>query len=554
MKKRNLLIISIVVAILLVGGVFAVIYLGDKGGNCGEKCVPLTDDIAFYMDVDKLITKSAIREVFTSDNISVLANVVAADTDGEVSADYMVSIFENLDNMGLNSKRPVYGYMNSGKNTQELTIVAEVCDATKVDSFIDFVATATEEDIEIMRDKNTRYIHHDDFVVGYNERRFVIVAQSEGDSFALIDEALKRPKADLSKFDKYDIACSVMLDPMVALLRDSMQEQLDAEMEYLQESTDVWEIEWAKEQIATTEKSIASLNDIDKHITDGAHILMGLTFENGRATAEAIIDGYETEYKLDKKVTNNHIEYINADAMAVLNIGMNGKELSKTISNIITPEYADMLAINRNEFNLFVSIACDAIESIDGDVTFVLDDIYGGYYGITGIDAFAAIDVADNYIISNIATYGQGILRRESKDNYSLKFNGYHFTVGQQENTLYATVNMDYKSNPTPASDAAWYKDVNDSYAYMLLNVNSIFNNSLISAMWRQILNDVDDVNAQHIEDIAKAFSYIYLTINTPNSAQLVIVFDDKQTNALEQLFKPLAHIVMREVMHDIIY
>lgn len=552
MKKRSLLILSIVVTILLLGGVIAAFYFGGKDDNRGEKCVPLTDDVAFYVNVDKLVTKSAIREVFTSANMSLLANVVAAETEGEINSDYMVSIFENLDSIGLNSKSPVYGYANNGDSAQELTIVAEVCDAAKVDNFINFVATATGEELEIVRNKDTRLVLCDGFVIGYNAKRCVVVTQSEDDSLALLNEALGRPKADLSKFKKYDIAGSIMLNPIVTLMRNNMQEQLAAEREYLQESTNVWEIEWIEEQIANTEKSIASLNNIDSHITDDADALLGLTFESGRATAELIIDGYEAEYMLDKKVAHNHIDYIDKDALAVVNMGVNGTEVSKLLSKVISPEYADMLGISRNEFNLYVSIACDAIESINGDVTLVLNDIYGGYYGIDGIDAFAAIDVADNYIISNIATYGQGILTRKSKDNYSLNFGGYYFTVGQQDDTLYATVNMDYKESLAPASDADWHKDIEDSYAYILLNADSIFNNSMISAMWRQVLNDIDDAEAQYIDSLTKAISYIYLTANTPTSAQLVIVFDDKQTNALEQAFKPLASLVIREAMREI--
>jgi hypothetical protein len=552
MKKRSLLILSIVVTILLLGGVIAAFYFGGKDDNRGEKCVPLTDDVAFYVNVDNLVTKSAIREVFTSANMSLLANVVAAETEGEINSDYMVSIFENLDSIGLNSKSPVYGYANNGDSAQELTIVAEVCDAAKVDNFINFVATATGEELEIVRNKDTRLVLCDGFVIGYNAERCVVVTQSEDDSLALLNEALGRPKADLSKFKKYDIAGSIMLNPIVTLMRNNMQEQLAAEREYLQESTNVWEIEWIEEQIANTEKSIASLNNIDSHITDDANALLGLTFESGRATAELIIDGYEAEYMLDKKVAHNHIDYIDKDALAVVNMGVNSTEVSKLLSKVISPEYADMLGVSRNEFNLYVSIACDAIESINGDVTLVLNDIYGGYYGIDGIDAFAAIDVADNYIISNIATYGQGILTRKSKDNYSLNFGGYYFTVGQQDDTLYATVNMDYKESLAPASDADWYKDIEDSYAYILLNADSIFNNSMISAMWRQVLNDIDDAEAQYIDSLTKAISYIYLTANTPTSAQLVIVFDDKQTNALEQAFKPLASLVIREAMREI--
>ena len=556
MKKSNLLILLVAVAVLLAGGIFAAFYFGGKDANRGEKCVPLTDDVAFYVNLDQLITKSAVREVFTSANMSILANVLAAETDDEVSADYVVSLFDNLDNIGMNSKKPIYGYVNMDCNNGEAapmwTIVAEVSDATKVDKFMSFVAAATGDDFEVIHNKDTRFVPWYEYTIGYNDKRLVVVANSEDEAFALVDEALSRPKADLSMFAKYDIACSVMLDPMVEIMRKVMQAQLAEENAYLQESTDIWEVEWIEEQMASTQKTINTLNDVKSHISDDANIIMGLAFENGRATAEMTINGYDAEYKLDTKIANNHMEYVDDDALAVLNMGVNGEVVSTTLAKAIAPEYADILGISRNEFNLYISIACDAIESINGDVTLALNDVYGGYYGVSGVDAFAAIDVTDNYIISNVATYGQGILTRESKNNYSLNFGGYDFAIGQQDDTLYATVNMDYKKSSTPATESKWYKDVVDSYAYMLINVDSIFENSLVATMWRQAIDNMDKTEAKYIDNLIKACSYIYLTANTPNSAQFVIVFDDCQSNSLEQIFKPLASIAMREVMRSV--
>lgn len=556
MKSKKLLVIIAIVLVLLVGGICTALYFVGQGDRYSEQRVPLTDDVALYVDVDKLVTKSAIRNVLTSSNLSIVANVVAAETDGAESVEYILGLLENFDNTGLNSKQPIYGYLNMASNVEEdeqtLTIIAEVCDAVKVDRFIRFVLANYGEDVEVMREGDLRVTICEELVIGYNDRRLAIVTTSEGDAVALLNDAMNRPWADLSEFAKYDVACNVRLKPIVTLMHDAMQVQYNADMEYLEACTTKWEREWMAEQLASSQKSLSMLSRLNQQLVDDADMLVGVTFESGRAIAEMVVNGHNPEFRLDKKVDNDHLKCVNEDALAVVNMGVNGEALSALLTRVIDADYADMIGINRNDFNIYVSILCDAVKSIDGDVTLAINDIYGSYYGISGVEALVAIDVKDDYIISNIARYGNGILMRNGTNSFSLFFGGYSFALGQQDDVFYATVNMDYKECPAPASTSRWSKDVEDSYGYVLVNLDSTMANSLIANIWRHSLSSMDSVEANYIDTLVKACSFAYITANMPNSAQVVVVFDDEQSNALEQIVTPLASVAVREMMRNI--
>lgn len=547
MKRVRVWAVVAVVITLLVCGICAVVYFGDKSDMGNEERAPLTDNIVLYVDIDKLVTKSAIRNVLTNAELNIIAGVIAVD--GVENTEYVLSMLENFDNIGLNSKQPIYGYLNmncmNGNAEQELTIVAEVSDITKLDRFANF-ALANFEDMEIIRDGDLRVAIGEEFVIGYNNRRLVVVNTSDGDALALLSEALSRPWADLSAYAKYDIACSVRLKPVVSLMYDIVQVQCEEEESRIEKCTISWERAWLEEQLASSQKTLSILTKVDAQLAYGANMLMGVVFYNGRAVADVVVDGYNAEFKLDKKVSNGYLKSVDENAIVVANMGVNGNALSALISKLITPYYADVLGVSRNQFNIYVSILCDAIKSINGDVTLAINNLYGNYYGVTSMEALVAMDVADDYIISNISRYGAGLLGRDGENRYSLSLGGFRLALGQQVDTFYAAVNMDYKDSATPASEACWSSEVADSYGYVLVNMDSAMSNSVVTNMWSENLKAMDDAAIDYLDYFVKASSYMYITANTPSSAQIVVVFDDAERNALEQIVTPLVPVAVR--------
>jgi hypothetical protein len=274
--------------------------------------------------------------------------------------------------------------------------------------------------------------------------------------------------------------------------------------------------------------------------------MLGLSFKAGRVVAELSANGVKSEYKLEKRVSNNHLAYVDDDVMAVLNLGVNGEMLSKVLSENITPDYADMLGLSRNEFNIYFGVLCDAIKSINGDVTLALNDITGNYY-VNGVDAILAMDVADDYIISNVAQFGEGFLNNYGNNTYGLTYAGLNFKLGQANNVLFATVNDEFKQQDNSAKRSAWASDIEESYGYVVVDVNNMMDNHIVSNLYRQEMRGFDSTTAGYINNFVDSCSYAYFTINSPQSVQLVLVFEDKQTNSLEQIVRQLAPVVIRE-------
>ena len=172
--KKSLLFIIVAVALLLVGGgVFAALYFGspksEKSVAKSDAKFVLEDDMVFYINVDQLVQKSAINDVLTDGNRSLLATMITADAYDRSLTDYVETLLADLNNTGINTKYPISCYVNldtvDGDEVGELTLIAEVADANKVDDFFEFTTDALGADVEIVRDGDMRYIDMYDFAM-----------------------------------------------------------------------------------------------------------------------------------------------------------------------------------------------------------------------------------------------------------------------------------------------------------------------------------------------------------------------------------------------------
>jgi hypothetical protein len=186
----------------------------------------------------------------------------------------------------------------------------------------------------------------------------------------------------------------------------------------------------------------------------------------------------------------------------------------------------------------------DAIKSIDGDVTVALNDI---------LDVVVAMDVTDNYIISNVAQFGSGILKKRGDNLYGISYGGYSFAIGHTDNTLYATINSSFEKRENSATDSGWVADIDGSYGYLLMDVDNMMDNSLVSSTYNRQLRNMDKDDATLVNNIVEMCDYAYMSLNAPNSLQFVIVLDDKNTNALEQIVKQVMPYVTQRAASEIL-
>ena len=547
MRKSAVLAILVAVA-LCVSGAFVACSKNDKVKE-NDKII-LDDTVVAYIDLAQLGDKSAINDILTDGNRSLLATLITAECYNTEWTEYTEKLLANLGTSGLDTKTPMYGYFdvkNDTFNEGEMVFVAKVVDVKAVDRFVEYFSEMSGEDIEIAKEGNTRKFKLDKMWCAYNTKRFVATVSSDyNNADSLLKRALERPEADLSAYAKYDCAVSINLNEVIELQRKSKQAEIDEAYEYLECEVEEWEYEWVMYEIQQLEDELNTLNALQDYMEKDTRATLGLSFKAGRVVAELSTDLLKSEYMPLCKVSNNHLTYLNNDVLAVLNLGINGDTVSKILTDNITPDYATMFGLSRNEFNIYFGILCDAIKSIDGDVTLALHDIHGRYR-VEGADAILAMNVEDDYIMSNVAQFGQGILTNCGNNTYGLTYAGVNFKLGQQENTLFATVNDEFKEQTNSAVNRAWATDLKNSYGYFVVDIDNMMNNRCVSYLYRDEMSGYDSTTASYITNFVNSCSYAYLNINTPTSVQLVLVFDDKETNSLEQIVRQVVPVVIRE-------
>ena len=77
--------------------------------------------------------------------------------------------------------------------------------------------------------------------------------------------------------------------------------------------------------------------------------------------------------------------------------------------------------------------------------------------------------------------------------------------------------------------------------------------NSYVSTLYRNAMRGVEKQYAPYVDGLIKSCSHIYVNVNTPNSIEFALVFDDKQTNALEQVVRAIAPIAVGETIQNVL-
>ena len=557
MKKQTLFSILAAAVVIICG--FATSCSTESEGAKANKEV-LNDTFVFYANLGEINKKGGFDELLTESNRRLLATVIASSSEGADYEEYAMKLLADPSASGVNYDTPIYGYLNIEDGSISLAIVADVENAENVDKFITFLEEMSGESVGVIHKGDLRQFSVEDWHIAYNNSRLVAVADESldyGDNpNKVIAKALNRPDADLSAYEKYDIAYSVNIKKLVDILIADKQRRLDYSYEYLA-VCDEWEREWEMEYINSLEKEIEMLKNSTKDFEENARATIGITSKAGRIVAEMSVDGYNSEYKLDKKVSNEFLEYVNNNALLVANLAVDGNMVSEILDKYFTAEYAKELGLNRNEFNLYVGIASDAFKSINGDMTLAINDIKNKpYYGIEQINALMAVNVTDDYIISNVSMYGAGILDSYGANCYGFNYDDTLIMLGQKQDTLYLTVNNDFRTRSNSAASKAWVKDVKNSHGYIVVDVDNVLKNDFIVSTFREEFEKDDYYYDDYYYEESKEdkifnelaykaidkISYIYLSITSPTSVELVVVMDDKQTNALKQyvdLVKP---------------
>ena len=540
MKKILLIILSVVV--VAAGATVAVLSTNKSTFVQRDK---IEDALFCYLNLDQLAKKGAFEKYITPEQRKMWASMATANIENQDIAAHIESIITNFNNSGIDFTKPVYGYLDNYKN---FVFVAEVSDVTTLDNSINTLSylleTEGEEPIVISHIDDERSFDIGEYLFGfYDKKRFTLVMGENEMVATSISEAAQRNLADCSIFGESDIATYINANKIKNLLNDS--------------------------ELAYNDVDNAVAEGVSQYLGEDAHIISSLTFEPGRIVATNKCYNFNTEKfeGLLKKCNNDHLEYISEDAIAVLNFGLEGQILSELITEFINSDLSNLLGINlHNEERMALAVACDAIESINGDTTIVLESIDGtlrerfNYYTgdvnylpeMKSFKAAVMMDVSDSYIITNVGQYAMGLLLKVDDKHYASQFGNYNITLLQSEDLLFGGVNMKPTKAENPASNAIWAKDIEESYGYAIINFNSLRESKFTGSIYDILIEEIDLEYGDTLHNLKEMFSYAYITSEDILCNKSVVVLNDESTNSLEQFTSILIPVIISEMSASI--
>lgn len=555
MKKKSSITLIVIIAIVAFAvAAFMIFCPCSKDKEPGR--AEINEPYFGYINLEQLATKGAFDRYFDANNRKMLASMASANIEDKAMADHATAIITDFSASGLNIKQPAYGYVDAKDNG---VVIIEVADIEKVDKSIELLSYLGTKNnslpINIQRNGDDRIVELDGFMLGYNTSRLAVVFNEYGEALndVLID-ALQRPLTDLSLFGDADIATYVHFGKILENTRGKLEEQKAESLKLIE--TDPDGAYYYTRKIEEIDAVLTQFDDFAQYTNENSYGIVALTFDAGRAT----IDTYSPETDslptkdITKLVNNKHLSYIDATAPIVANLGLNGEKFVEFADLFLQSSYFLESEYNTNEINMVIAVARDVFKSIDGDLTIAVENLegsYKSYYGRAGLKNAAAtimVDVKDEYIISNLSQFAGSFLRRQDSTHYSGGFGGFNITLGQDDNVFHAGINSPYVVRTESADTAEWFNDVEESYGYLVVDVENLMNCSYIAAANQALISDMNSESADVYNKFVDICDYVYMSQSAPTTGELVIVLDDKQTNALQQIADIVMPIIMREL------
>ena len=534
MKRRNILIIAILaIAICVTATIFTL------HKTTAEPARDKIDALCFYyLNLDQIAKKGAFDTHFSAEQRKLIASALKTKVEKPEMAQQLESIITNINNSGIDFTKPIYCYMDSIESGY--VFVAEVLSDNQIGESLKLLSALYDIDINLEEIDGIHYAKWlNNIAIGYTDDRLIAVVNSKN-SDATLAEALTKNLADLTIFGESDMASYINLNKALNTIEASLNEPTND----------------------TTTQCQQLIANFRTRLTAEANILTTATFESGRATIDQRINGADLSGYSDFffKGQNNHLNYIDNNAIAIANLSINGTKLAELFNEIINNEAVRRYANFGNEMAIYLAVANDVMESIKGDVTIALETLDGKivekvdyYWGgtqlvpsISDLKASVMVDVADSYIISNIPYFTMGLLRKVDDNHYNTKLGNYNFTLQQNKSgLLFAGVNTKLEPAITPATEKMWAAELENSLGYIVVDFDNLTTSTFIESASKRLL---DSETYALYNTFAPILSYAYVAALESDHNQAVISFDNQQENALKQLSDLILPIVIDEI------
>ena len=565
MKK----IILWIAAVALVVGTSVAMFMRSINEEKEEIVQPITDPAFLYINIEQLVAKGAFDKFITPENRSLIATLLSSQLSSVEQAEHLKNIITDLNTIGVDIHTPIYIYLN--ENLIDYTAVVQVTDATNLDRTITLLSYLLEqsgsEAIYVISEGDVRMFKYENLAIAYNASSLAIVCCGDVVDFNVAKEAICRPKMDMSMFDASDIALLVNCEKYIELA----SAEINSAITELTKQYNAGEI--TMEQYSAQGEMLAERDEMflsyAPYFEPGSEVLLSATFDLGRMTIayRSYNVNFSEETRFGKATNMEHLGNLSKDAFAVMSAGIDGKIMAQFIRTVLSGEMLMSAGINpTNEVNMFISITCDALSTIDGGITLALENVegeirsrYNSYWeeyniepSINSVKAMLMADVNDAYIISNIAQFAGGFLIKLDDMHYTLPLFNYNFSMGQDNNLFYLGVNMTPQSKTPSALDAEWAKDIDGAMSYAVVNVDALMASQFMKATNKYITTNMLKEYRELYCNTTEAISYIYAAADSIESGELVVVFDNKSVNALEQINSLLLPVLVKECVKSL--
>ena len=565
MKK----IVLTIVAIALVVGATIALFMRGSDNDKSQALMPIEDPVFVYVNIEQLAAKGAFDKFVTAENRSLIATVLSSQLENVEMAEHMKNVVTDINTIGVDTHKPVYGYLN--KNLTDGIVVVSLSDVEQMDRSIALLSYILEQNdeeaIEIVLNDGVRTFEYEEFSVAYNASTMAVVFAEREDALSVAVDALARPQMDMSLFGASDMALLVNADKCIELANVKIEEAM-AEL-----TADYNAGELDEEMYSAQVEALAETGDLissyASYFAADSKVMLTSTFDLGRMTLAYKTEGVNFgEYANICKPTDiQHLSNLSKDSFAVMSAGVDGKLLAQFIRKTLSNEMLYSIGITpSNEINMIVSIVCDALGTIDGGVTLAIESVegviksrYNPYWeeyslepSIDSIKAMLMADVTDTYIISNIAQFAGGFLRKVDATHYKLSLMGYNFSMGQDEGLFHLGVNATPGVQTPSALDTEWAKDVEGALSYVVVNVDALMDSKFMQSTNTYIKKQLLEEYRELYNSATEMVSYVYASVDSLDSAEVVVVFDNKDVNALEQINALVLPQLMKECVKSL--
>lgn len=510
--------------------IIAMLVVACVGGSRNANREPVWNEAAtiYYINLGQLHDKGNIAAL----NLDKFINELKEDG---APADLIKSILNNPSNSGIAADKPAYiaiREFDDSFNPSDLYFACEISDVDKFDQTLKELAgdDFDNTDFSIVGDRRIIVLEENEVIMGYDSERLVLLVNTtaQADLNLMLNTQLDYAPADMSRFGNSDMASYTDIDKFYNIFvnSDVAKAEFDAEV---------------MEHIKTAYNGL---------FEEQANTINTLTFNDGTIVVDTQCEGVSEQVVACYKKSNGELlNRLEASPIAVLNIGLNGEAIVDGINKIIE------LVLNANpditidnETNIYKNIALGVLGSFDGDFMLALSEANGkleesDYRGsspvFTTANALFAVDVKDDYIMQNIKTYGGGFLTSQGENSYSTDVYNNKINIGQHDNVFFVGVNNNGEKKSDSAADQKWAADVEDSYAYLMIDFdkffNSSFGNALLSAVYSEMGRSERETTKRIINAIDE-LTVISTGEDSTISSKCTLTLKDSNVNSFEQI------------------